>query len=185
MTSSRLQDEIEHCFGDGPAPRPVSAHVAAGRRALRRRRTSVASLVVVAAVGAGWALTGPQASGGTTGELATDPTLTPTPKTSPQPTGAPWDGDDVVRYRDGVLEVRPGVIVHDRIDDPYDHQPPRDSAALDVTYEGKRQWVIAELLTTPDWDSVATSDPGNGWASFADWVAAQVDINSPGGEGRR
>ncbi|WP_193608559.1 hypothetical protein [Nocardioides lijunqiniae] len=187
MTSSRLQDEIEHSFGDGPAARPVDAHVAAGRRALRRRRVGVASLAVVAAVGAGWAVTGPQDSGGTSGEVATDPTATPTPTpmTTPVPAGAPWtDEDGPVRYRDGVLEVRPGVVVHERIDDPYADRPSRASAALDVTYRGERQWVIAELMGAGDDDfSVGTADPSNGWASFADWVADEVDANGAGDDG--
>jgi hypothetical protein len=175
MSPTQLQDELERSFGDGPERLPVGTHLAAGRRALRRRRTATAACAAVLVLGVGYAVTGPGSSERTTSDIANDPTP------APPAAEAGWEGSDPVRYRDGVLEVRPGVVVHQRIDKPYGYPPPKASAALDVTFNGVRTWNIAELTRRGAVYSAAT--PSNGWASFEDWVAGQTDLTTGGDDG--
>lgn len=179
--STQLQDELERSFGDGPPAPPVGTHLTAGRRALRRRRVAAGALGVALVAGAGFALAGPGPSPRTTGGVASDPTPTSTASPTRSAPDAPWTGGDAVRYRDGQLEVRPGAVVHERIDNPFGYQPPKDSAALDLTFNGIRSWNLLEL--TPQGGTYAGTTPSNGWASFADWVADQVDLTSGGDDG--
>ncbi|WP_341928108.1 hypothetical protein [Nocardioides psychrotolerans] len=188
-----LTDELERSFGDGPVPRPVDDHLAAGRSALRRRRGVTG--VVGAAAGAVALTVVLSVTGGTSPDtspdIAADPTPTPTADTSApaEPASAPWtDEMTVVRYRDGELEVRPGAVVHERIDNPYAYEAPQASAALDVTFEGRRSWVIATLRRPAGPSSkvefgYSESTPSNGWASFADYVADQTDQTTGGNNG--
>ncbi len=175
--STQLQEELERSFGDGPEQRPVGTHLEAGRRALRRRRVATGALGMVLVAGTGLALAGPGSSPRTTGELAPDPT----PSTSFSPSQEiGWDLGPV-RYRDGVLEVHPDAVVHERIDNPYRYVAPQASAAFDLTFEGQRTWVIAELKGgDPQYSSRV---PSSLWASFADWVAAQAGLAVPGNDG--
>lgn len=187
MSFSELHAEIDRAFGEGPAPRPVEDRINAGHKALARRRVAsgFAALAVVAALGgAAWAV-GPgddPAAGGTL--IATDPTPTVEPP-SPSPTESaatePWQPSTPVRYVDGELQVRPGVVVHERIENPYDYAPPETSVALDLTFKERRMWVIAEHRASSD--GLSLSEPSNGWASFADYVADQAEAAGPGDDG--
>lgn len=178
MSSTQLQDELERSFGAGPEQRPVVAHLEAGRRALRRRRTATVALGSVLVLGVGYAaVAGLWPSEPTTGELVTEPTPSPTLRPS---RGVGWD-QGPVRYRDGVLEVHPDAVVHERIDNPYDYVAPRASAALDITFEGRRTWVIAELRG--DDPEYTERVPSTQWASFADWVAEQVEMTTGAEDG--
>ena len=175
MVSSRLQDEIDRSFGEGPEHRPVDDRIAAGHRALRRRRATgaVAALAVVGVVGAGWYAVDPDQPTGSH-QIAVDPT--------PSPSRAEvWEDNTPIRYVDGMLRVRPGVVVHEHIANPYDYATPKTSDALDLTFEGQRTWIIAE--TSKDGFGYSSSVPGNGWASFADWVADQVEGTTGGDAG--
>ena len=49
-------------------------------------------------------------------QIAVNPT--PTPGTSPRPADV-WEDSTPVRYVDGELEIRPGVVVHKRTDEDY------------------------------------------------------------------
>jgi hypothetical protein len=91
-----------------------------------------------------------------------------------------WPRGELVRYVDGQLDVRPGVVVHERIRNPYGYRPPRLSDALDVTWHGHRQWLIIERFPMPRGTSLSASTPSNGWASFADYVADQVRASGSG-----
>ena len=170
-----LRDEIDRSFGTGPELRPVEDRIAAGRRALVRRRVAggVAALAAAAVVGTGvYAVTPGDPVGRGTGHVAVDPTPTPSPTPREAAAPEPWGRAETVRYSDeGKLEVRPGVVVHEHIENPYDYEPPQLSDALDLTFDGHRIWTIVEfrrgeLLTSE-------STPSNGWASFADYVADQ------------
>lgn len=178
MSSTQLQDELERSFGDGPPAPPVGVHLEAGRRALRRRRVSVAALGTVLVLGAGYAaVAGIGPSEPTTGEVLTEPTSSPTMRPS---RGIGWDSGPV-RYRDGVLEVHPSAVVHERIDNPFGYAAPRASAAFDLTFEGRRSWVIAELKGgDPTYNS---SLPNARWASFADYVAEEASMRTGGADG--
>ncbi|GEP39861.1 hypothetical protein NPS01_35240 [Nocardioides psychrotolerans] len=185
-----LTGELERSFGDGPAPRPVDDHLSAGRGALRRRRgltgavaaaAGAVALTVVLSVTGG---TSPDASP----DVAADPTPTPTAETTPAapPSQAPWTDEMVpIRYRDGEFEVRLDAVVHERVDNPFDYEAPQASAALDVTFEGRRAWVIATLRRSDGQLQFGYSEsvPSNGWASFADYVADQADLTTGGNNG--
>ena len=184
-----LQEQIDRSFGDGPPLPPVDGHVAAGRRALRRRRVAngVAGVAATAVLATSWYAVSPGFPTGSD-RLAGDPTPSATPSASEateDPTTdlseAPWPRGELVRYVDGELEVRPGVIVHEHIRNPYGFEPPALSDALDVTWRGQRQWLTIEKHPMPRGISSSSSTPSNGWASFADYVADQVDAN--GGSG--
>lgn len=175
---SSVREELERSFGDGPGHRPVEERLVAGRRALRRRRlgSAAATIAVVAALGTTYAVAAPDHDGDRRGQVVIDPTPSPTPDS------APWATGVTVRYSaDGELEVRPGVVVHEHLENPFGYQPPQRSDALDLTFEGQRTWTIVELkqgrLTSSE------SVPSNGWASFADYVADQVGAAVPGNGG--
>lgn len=180
MASTQLQEALERSFGDGPEQPPVGTHLAAGRRALRRRRTATAALGVALVAGLGYAVSGPGATEQTTNHIATDPT--PTEADPPTiPPGPAWEDGVAVRYRDGAVELRPGVVVHERIDNPFGYTPPQDSVAFDLTFEGQRSWNLLELKGKSE--SFNGTVPSNGWASFADWVADQADLTTGGDDG--
>ena len=184
-----LQERLDRSFGDGPPLPPVGVHVVAGRRALRRRRvgSGAAGLVAAAVLATGWYVVPPSATTGS-GQLAGDPTPAATPSPSEptegpstDPAAAPWPRGELIRYVDGELDIRPGVVVHERIRNPGRFEPPSLSDALDVTWRGQRQWLMIEKRPKPFGISSSSSDPSNGWASFADYVADQVDVNAGSG----
>ncbi len=172
-----LDEQIERSFGTGPAHRPVEERIAAGRRALRRRRAAAAITAVgaVAVLGTTLAVALPGPDQATPGRVATEPSVTASgaPRTpEPSPSPVPWERSELARFaEDGSLEIRPGAQVHERIDNPYGYEPPSYSVALDVTWQGSRLWTIVEV--TGRGGSSSTSAPSAGWASFADWVADQ------------
>ena len=184
-----LQEELDRSFGEGPPLPPVGSHVVAGRRALMRRRVAsgVAGLAAAVVLATSWYAVSPSSSTGSD-RLAGDPTSSDTPSASEateppstDSTEAPWPRGELIRYVDGELEVRPGVIVHEHIRNPYGFEPPKLSDALDVTWKGQRQWLMIEKRPMPRGISSSASSPSNGWASFADYVADQVDVD--GGSG--
>lgn len=71
------------------------------------------------------------------------------------------------------LQIRPGAVVHERRDDLYPGKRTH-SVALDLTWRGKRSWVVLE------WGAGGAggvySGPGDDWAaSFDEFVAQHVD----------
>lgn len=160
-----IRHELDRSFGEGPAHPSVEVPLAAGRRALRRRRALVsgAAAAVVVVAGAAYAVAGSGSA-----PDAERPIVAVEPSATPEP----WQRAEIVRYTDGELEVRPGVTVHERLPNPFDHAAPDLSDALDVTWRGQRSWVLTERLDGRT--SVAQSVPSNGWASFGDWVSDQV-----------
>ncbi|MBZ5738317.1 hypothetical protein [Nocardioides mangrovi] len=172
-----IRDEIDRSFGDGPAHPPLEQQLAAGRGAVRRRRgvAAVAACAAVAVLGASYALATSGTSPDTRGVVATDPT---TPPTSAEPV---WEDDTPIRYVDGELQIRAGVVVHEHVENPYGYAPPRTSDGLDLTYEGQRQWILAELKGGGF--GYSSSVPSNGWADFDAWLADQVDGAVPGDDG--
>ena len=178
-----LQHELDEAIGHGPAHRPVEDRIDAGRRALRRRRAAVglAAFGMVAVVGVGYAVSGTGLLGRATGDVAIDPTPSPSPTREGEPAAPAWEDQTPIRYLDGRLQIRPGVVVHEHIENPYDYSPPRLSDALDLTFEGQRTWIIAEQ--TRNGFGYYSSVPSNGWASFSDWVTDQVNGATGGDDG--
>lgn len=183
----RLQEELDRSFGDGPPLVPVRTHVVAGRRALVRRRVGSGAFGVAAATVLATSLY--TVAGGPAAEsdhAAGAPTASATPNgsealESPGPAEAPWARGELLRYVAGELEVRPGVIVHEHIRNPYGLRPPALSDALDVTWRGHRRWLMIASHPMPRGTSWSSSTPSAGWASFADYVADQVDAESGSG----
>lgn len=178
-----LDDQIERCFGTGPEHRPVEQRIAAGRRALWRRRVTAALTAagMVAVLGATYAVAVPGPDRDGAGEVATDPTPTPpTATASAEPTRRPWRNLTARYADDGRLEIRPGVVVHEHIPNPYDWKPPQHSDALDITWRGRRLWTIVRL--NHDGLGYTTTQPSSGWSSFADWVADGVRFNRAAGD---
>ncbi len=73
------------------------------------------------------------------------------------------------------------MTVHEHIPNPYGFEPPAVSDALDVTWRGERTWLMIEQRPKSRGVTSSSSTPSGGWASFADYVADQVDAN--GGSG--
>ena len=132
-----LREEIEQSFGDGPAHRPIEELVATGRRRVRRRRAAGlgAALATVAVLGATYAVTTAGSEGSGAPPIATDPTPDDLPRTL-EPRAETWKDDTPLRYVDGELQIRPGVVVHEHIENPYGYRPPKLSDALDLTFRG-------------------------------------------------
>lgn len=187
--STDIRHDIDRSFGEGPAHPPLAHQVAAGERALRRRRgtAALATCAAVAVLGASYAVatSGSSTEGRT--PIATDPTTAATSATSPvhngvpSPTEPPWEGDDPVRYVHGELQVRPGVVVHERLLNPFGYTRPDASDALDLTFEGQRMWVLTEQVGRGS--TYTSSTPSAGWASFHDWVTDQVTSARGGSSG--
>ncbi len=170
--------ELDSSFGTG-ADVPAGHYVAAGQRAVRRRRlTAVAAGLGAAAVVAGTAWATAPGSAPRTGELpvATQapPSASATPSTKPaRVRDLPWGKDEPpARALLGELEIRPGAVVHERRDALY---PGKDteSAALDISFRGSRWWLVLE------WDrgasSMSSSRPEDGFSdSFDAFVRAEV-----------
>lgn len=176
--AEQLRDEIERSFADEPAHRAVEQHLADGHRALRRRRAAGAAAVcgVVAVLGTAYAVGSSGSDSDASRMIATSsPSPTSSPTSSPTPTSAPWEDDTPIRYVDGQLEIRDGAVVHQRIRNPYDYQPPKTSDALDLTYEGQRMWILADQQRNGF--GYSSSEPSAGWASFRDWVTDQVSAD--------
>lgn len=175
LTEQELKDEIDRCLGPGPAHRPVTDRVAAGRRALLRRRAAVGAVTVAAVVvvGTGYAIAGsPGGERDNSGPVATAPAGTASASPDPTPSGPTWKGNGPVRYLDDRLQVRPGVTVHQQIENPYRWTSPNTSDALDLTVDGRRTWVMAEY-----WQGeldYAGSVAGIDGLTFEQWVAQQA-----------
>lgn len=142
------QHELDSSFGTGDDV-DVSRYVAAGHRAVRRRRlAAVGAGLGAAAVIAGIAWT--TAPGGTsrTSDL---PVATRSPTESPRTTSSadpvrdmPWRaGEPPARVTPDGLEIRDGAVVHERRDDVFPGKP-SESAALDISHEGERYWLVVE-----------------------------------------
>jgi hypothetical protein len=193
-----LREQLDRSFGDGPPLPPVDRHVAAGHRAVRRRRavagvTGLATAVVL--LTGGYAVSsgsdarcggplhahtvGP--AGADSASVSASATPSESPSESTGPADRPWPRGALIRYVDAELEIRPGVIVHERIQNPYGWKPPKLSDALDVTWRGHRLWLMIEKRPLPHGITSSQATPSNGWASFADYVMDEVSIN--GGSG--
>lgn len=172
------QRELDLSFGTGHDV-AVGHYVAVGHHAVRRRRTAVAAAGAVAAivVGTAWALAPGDAPRSDRAPVATEPSVTPS--ATPRDTSAErapsvsWrKGDPPAQALPGGLVIRPGAVVHERRDALY---PGKDteSAALDISYEGSRWWLVLE------WDkggsTMSSLRPEDGlFDSFDAFVRAEV-----------
>jgi hypothetical protein len=184
-----VQEELEAAIGHGPALPEPAARVAAGRTALRRRRAlvavggavAVAAVVVPVAVVTGGADRGtdlaPAAPPTSSAPSATaGPSAAPPGRSSESP-GRSWPrGEPPARVVlvDGSwrVVVRDGAVVHERRTDLFPRKP-TESAALDLTFRGRRHWIALE------WDDDGSMGVFSGpwdtmYGSFGDFVAKTV-----------
>jgi hypothetical protein len=176
--TERMRAELDESFGGEPLDRPVAQRLADGHRALRRRRAVgvLAACGVVAALGTTYAVGSSGASRDAGPVVAADPT--PSAAASTDPATLSWEDDTPIQYLDGQLYVRPGVVVHERVENPLRYRSPRTSDALDLTFHDQRMWIITDA-----------TDHGFGYSSsvptgtgFRDWVDEQVSLGGAGPE---
>ncbi|MBF4161319.1 hypothetical protein [Nocardioides acrostichi] len=174
-----LHDQIDASFGVGPTLPDAAQRVALGRRTQRRRRVAAAAggLGVAAVLGVTFALTGPGGSTRADDLVATSPaSASASPSTSSSPSDAPaggWEDGEQVRYRDGDLEVRPGVTVVRTIENPYARTAPALSRAYVLEEDGQRSWLIADADDTGDLGYQASVPMPH--RTFAEWVDQQAE----------
>lgn len=178
---SDLREQLDRSFGDGPTHLPLDARLAAGHRALLRRRIGtglVTAAVVIAVIGTTFAVAGgDDRATREPGYAASDSSVATEPSVSPEPSPIPWRGEFVRYDRAGEVEVRPGAEVLERIENPYGHELPRRSVGLTVSWKDKTYWVLLETrssMTTP-------ADPEGAWSNLGEWVAEQVALDSGAG----
>jgi hypothetical protein len=178
-----LREALNHGFGPEPLHRPLADRLEAGHRAVRRRRAagSVVAVAAAAVVGIGASLLAGGSPDSTRG-VATDPTATSSPTSSPETaaTTQSWDDDELARYSDdGMVEIRPGVTVLHQIDEPYgDPSDYNHSVALAVEYRGAESWLLLTWETDPNGASTSASGTmAYPEGSFADWVEQNVAAN--------
>ena len=167
------QRELDAAFPTTP-DEPVGTYVAAGHRAVRRRRlTAVAAGLGAAAVvvGTAWGVAPGRGPSSTEAPAAGASSATSTPsapptsaaESSPSPTQPssvfPWGkGEPPARSTQAGLEIREGAVVHERRDDLFPGKG-TESVALDISFAGKRWWMSLE------WDEgggAMTSVPPDG-----------------------
>ncbi len=161
----RLHEPLADEFGDGPPT--AGTDVVAGRRVLTRRRmaSGAAGLATAAVLVTGWYVVSPTSSTGSERLTGSPPATSSAPEgtagASAEPAGEPWPRGELIRYVDGELETRPGLIVHERLRNPYDFAPPELSDALDVTWRGQRQWLTIEKRLKPRGISSSATAPSS------------------------
>jgi hypothetical protein len=169
-----LHESLTRGFGPEPPHRPVTDRLAAGQRAVRRRRLAGAAVTVAVAsvVGLGATMVA-NGNGGGNDQVATDPTSTT------EPAVEPWQEGEVARYSDdGMVEVRPGVKVLHRINDPLgDPSDFNHSVALALEFRGSETWLILSWETDPNGGTSETAAGGPVDGTFADWVEQAVAAN--------
>lgn len=172
MSITDIREELDRSFGAGPAQPSLESQLAAGHRALRRRRAGLATAVAAAVVVVGGASYAVVAAGGAADTGGGQQHL------AEEPSAGPWQRGELLRYTDGELELRPGTTVHEHLENPFGYPAPDRSDALDLTVDGQRQWVLAELRDGKL--GYTASVPSNGWASFEAWVSDEVGHTGDG-----
>jgi hypothetical protein len=169
-----ITDELERAIGHGPANRPVQQTVAAGRRALRRRRaaTAVAGLAVVGVLGGTWAGAGAGTwlRGGEVG-VATSPSPTGDAETENEYAGE----EPPAHFSDtGELVLRSGVTVVREVDNPMGYEAPKRSVGLVLDDAGTRIWALLE--DEPRGAASVYDDARQTFPTFDLWLADAVAV---------
>ncbi len=175
-----LRDRLGRSFGDGPTHRPLDDRLAAGHRALLRRRvgTGLVALAAVAVLGSSYALAGGNDRAvEEPGYAASESSVPAEPSVSAAPAPLPpipWRRQFVRYDASGEIEVRPGATVHETIENPYGLAPPERSVALTVTWKGKTYWMLLEDGPRSSSSAQLPADPTGRWRTLSEWATAQV-----------
>jgi DNA-binding phage protein len=192
-----LADLLDRSFGDGPAPAPPAAYLAAGRRSLRRRR-GAGALAATTAVGA-VALTAALVGGGSpTAATEIGPAEQPVaaPTTSSDglvETSADPDEVETVRLRPSgksAVELYPGgllakaknVTITQRVPNPMGYTEPDHSLGIAYERNGESTWALLTYQEDPDGlgsTGGVSSDPaGKSFPTLELWLDDQVALQS-------
>ncbi len=178
---TRLRDDLDRCFGDGPPVDDTDLLLHRGRTALRRRRLGegMSALAVTAVVAAGALMssgTGPSASPdrppvasspaavpaeSVSFTIVTDPALTETGVRGPVELTASHQ-----------LRLAPGVQLQRVLIDPYDPIVYPASVALVYRWDGKTYWHV--LYADGDWSGSGSIKRAADDGGFDAWLAGQV-----------
>lgn len=170
-----LAERIDAAIGEAPTPLPLPRdRVAAGRRALLRRRLAVGAgaLAVVAVVGSAFALVGGDS------ETRVDPASPPSAEadgtgSEPEP-GRPSDPDaDVELTREGELLVAEGVEVTRQVENPLGLTPPDYSLGIAYTRDGETTWALLESSGSVTYDPARKA-----FATLDDWLDEMVALET-------
>jgi hypothetical protein len=182
-------EEIEASVDTLPDRAP-GEYAAAGRRAVRRRRLAVSTLglCAVALVGSiGWAALPDGSSAPADAPVASDPNGGSAQED--EPAGRFHRGGLVTFTRAG-LDVRDGVEVVRRVDNPLGLKAPYDSIGLVLRHDGVITWMSLEAskpdgspLVHEPWDPAQNADEisvaaESGWPTFDLWLAESVAVQT-------
>lgn len=170
-----IKESLDTSFGDGPAQPRIDTHLAAARRALRRRRatTGVAALAVVALVGGtSWLATAglgddPDHDSGQVATAPSESTATDTSTTAtqkPPPPKREFLGEPAL-LEAGQVHLAKGWREVSRVKNPMGYQPPNHSVGLEVRKGAEHKFVL--LCEFSDGTS---SNSGEAIGSLADWL---------------
>ena len=171
--STHLQEELEHAIGHGPEHRPLEETLRSGHRALRRRRAAgvVAGLAVVGVLGGTWTAAGPgiqpRESGG--GFATNAPSAG---ETSGEEDA--WTEGELARYGPDGLELRKGVELVRRVDNPMGYAAPRTSVGLVLDHDGSRTWMLID--SGPGGGGTVSDEAGRTFPTFELWLADAVAL---------
>ncbi len=182
-----LAVRISSAIGEGPPEPDLDRLLAAGRRAHARRRLlqGSATLALVLALGGGTlAMVGP--GGGSASPappVATEPappddarSEPAVPEDDPSETAStptPYPDQLATLGNDG-LQVRKGVVVVKRAENPMQVSPPNQSLALVVERDGIRYWMLLE--ESPQGGSSSVERAGDSYSTFDLWLDQAVAL---------
>jgi hypothetical protein len=181
-----LQEQIEASFGDGPEAPPVALTLAAGHRALRRRRigATVAAAAVLAVVGTGVTVAATGEGARPQGRDVPVATDGPTPSASTPTDGGPgnaalFGSGNLAAYDvEGNLRLSPGATIVRQVPDPLGLQPEGSSVGLVVEKDGERQWLLLHHTTDATGDTTGAAFDPDTKGTFDEWLAEQVSMAS-------
>jgi hypothetical protein len=173
---TRLEERLATAWTDGPPQPPVGDRLAAGQRALRRRRvlsTAATTLAVVAVVGVATAVSG--SVGGSRAADPAAPTTSVAPTTVPDPEvglGDFWAGFG----DDGEVLVRDDVDVRQSVEDTW--QGVR-WVAMDLVRGDKARWYLVSDDGSDPTVAVPPKEATPDTDAFLVWVQLQNPSADP------
>lgn len=182
-TETDWHRELDCSFGTGEDA-PVERYLAAGQRAVWRRRVTwfAAGTAVAVVVGLGSAF----GSGGTPparAPVATDPSTTSSPSVAVAPPAAEDEAfGGLVKWTGSTPEPLPGVVVVEQVRDPVPSSS-GSSIGLVLRSDTENTWMLITLDGTSASASY-TLEGDSGWATFDQWLDDQVALHT-GNQGLR
>ena len=183
---TELAARIDSAIGEGPPEPALDGLLAAGRRARARRRLvqSSAALALVLAVGGGAvAVVGPGGSSASPAPpVATEPAV---PDDSSEPAVPDEDPSETTStptpYPDQLanlgtegLQLRKGVRLVRRAENPLGLESPNKSLGLVVERDGHRYWML--LQDSPQGGSSSVEPAGSSFSTFDLWLEQNVAL---------